>query len=49
MTADRDLYEVLGVPANASAGEIQDAYYRAVRKHPPERDARGLQKGTGRI
>ena len=44
MIADRDFYEVLGVPANASAGEIHDAYYRAVRKHPPERDGEGFRR-----
>ena len=44
MMADRDLYQVLGVPASASVEEIQDAYYRAVRKHPPDRDAEGFRK-----
>ena len=42
MTVDGDLYEVLDVSSNASAEGIQDAYYRQVRKHPPEKDAEGF-------
>ena len=44
MTADRDLYEVMEVPSNASTEEVHDAYYRAVRRHPPERDPEGFRR-----
>ena len=44
MNADHDLYRVLGVPARASAEEIQAGYYRAVRRHPPERDPEGFRR-----
>lgn len=31
-------YEVLGIPINASISEIEKAFYRKVREHPPEQD-----------
>lgn len=39
-----DLYEVLDVAPTASADDIRAAYYRQVRKHPPEKDAEGFQQ-----
>lgn len=44
MSPDHDLYQVLGVAAQASAAEIQAGYYRAVRRHPPERDPEGFRR-----
>lgn len=43
MTGQADLYNVLEVAANATREEIRDAYYRQVRRHPPEKDPRGFQ------
>jgi curved DNA-binding protein CbpA len=42
--AAQDLYAVLGVANTATPQEIQKAYYRMVRKHPPEKDAEGFQR-----
>lgn len=44
MTDRPDLYEVLDVAPTASADEVRAAYYRQVRKHPPEKDAEGFQQ-----
>lgn len=40
----QDLYAALGVTSTATPEEIQKAYYRMVRKHPPEKDAEGFQR-----
>lgn len=37
--AERSAYEVLGVPANATTGEIRAAYQRLVRENHPDRVA----------
>lgn len=39
-----ELYEALGVDSGASAEEIKRAYYRMVRKHPPEEDPHGFAR-----
>lgn len=44
MTPDQDHYQVLGVPRDASAAEIEDAFYQKVREHPPEQDPRGHER-----
>ena len=36
MTADRDFYQILGVPRNASQDEIQRAYRKLARTHHPD-------------
>ena len=43
MGSETDLYQVLDVPQSASSEDIRNAYYRQVRKHPPEKDAEGFQ------
>ena len=43
MGSETDLYQVLDVPPSASSEDIRNAYYRQVRKHPPEKDAEGFQ------
>lgn len=44
MPVHEDLYAVLGVARTASAVEIQAAYFRNVRRHPPEKDAEGFRR-----
>lgn len=39
-----DLYTVLGISPTSTADEIQAAYYRRVRKHPPEKDPEGFKR-----
>ena len=33
---DRDLYEILGVPKTASAGEVKSAYRKLAKKYHPD-------------
>ncbi|MCU0491483.1 MAG: J domain-containing protein [Chloroflexaceae bacterium] len=33
-----DPYAILGLPRNASAADIKQAYFALVRRHPPERE-----------
>lgn len=42
--SQENLYEVLGVPGTATAAQIKTAYFRQVRKHPPEKDAEGFRR-----
>ena len=37
-------YEVLGLSADASPGDIKKAYFRLVRLHPPEKDPEAFQQ-----
>jgi tetratricopeptide (TPR) repeat protein len=39
-----DLYAVLGLTRTASAADIKAAYFRNVRRHPPEKDAEGFRR-----
>ncbi len=47
MGHQHDYYELLGVSPTAASGEIRRAFYRLVRKHPPEKDPEGYQKIRG--
>lgn len=40
----RNPFLVLGVPAGASEEEIQEAYRRKVREHPPQTDPEGFKR-----
>jgi tetratricopeptide (TPR) repeat protein len=44
MAAEEDLYAALGVAETATPAEIQAAYFRKVRRHPPDRDAEGFRR-----
>lgn len=44
MTPDQNHYEVLGVSEDASESEIENAFYRKVREHPPEQDQEGHER-----
>lgn len=44
MTTDQNHYEVLGVSEDASEAEIESAFYRKVKEHPPEQDEEGHQR-----
>jgi curved DNA-binding protein CbpA len=41
--AERNPYEVLGIPQSASSDEIRRAYLEGVRRSPPERDPEGFK------
>lgn len=40
----RDPFAFLGVPTDAGEGAIREAYRRALREHPPERDPEGFKQ-----
>lgn len=42
--AQEDFYSVLGVTRTATEAEIKSAYFRNVRRHPPEKDADGFRR-----
>lgn len=44
MTPSQNHYEVLGISEDASASEIEDAFYQKVREHPPEQDPGGHER-----
>jgi curved DNA-binding protein CbpA len=44
VTTDQNHYEVLGVSEDASEGEIESAFYRKVKEHPPEQDEEGHKR-----
>jgi tetratricopeptide (TPR) repeat protein len=44
LPAGEDLYAVLGTARTATPAEIQGAYFRGVRLHPPEKDAEGFRR-----
>ena len=44
MTTDQNHYEVLGVSEDASEEEIESAFYRKVKEHPPEQDEEGHKR-----
>lgn len=43
-TTTETYYDVLEIPPQASAEDVRSAYYRMVRRHPPEKDAAGFQR-----
>jgi tetratricopeptide (TPR) repeat protein len=44
VTTDQNHYEVLGISEDASESEIEKAFYRKVREHPPEQDEDGHKR-----
>jgi curved DNA-binding protein CbpA len=44
MTKQKNPYEILGIPQEATAAEIRKAYLQGLRQTPPEKDPEGFEK-----